>query len=319
MILCCGDALIDMLPVDRPDPVPAWAAHPGGAVFNTAIALGRLGVPVGLMTGLSTDGFGAMLRDALQRGGVDPALSVTSVRKTTLAFVSLDDGQATYSFHDAGSALRMLQPDDLPALPATVGALFFGGISLVGEPCGTAFEAVLHRDAGRRVVMVDPNIRPDFVTDPAAFRARIDRMIARSHIVKLSDEDLVWLDTEGGPDRTMAQQMQAIRARGPSLVIVTRGAAGVSALTGTGTVMEIPARRVPVVDTVGAGDTFNAGLLARLHDLGALSPEALRALPPDALRAALEYGVAASAVVVTRPGAQPPDRSDLPDPIQQAR
>jgi fructokinase len=308
MILCCGDALIDMIPTAGAPGRPAWAAYPGGAVFNTALALGRLEVPAGLLTGLSTDGFGAMLRGALEQAGVDCSLSVATDRKTTLAFVTLSDGHATYSFHDEGSALRMLRAAEVPPLPETVRALFFGGISLVSEPCGGAFEALQAREGADRVVMLDPNIRPSFVTDETAYRGRIDRMIARADIVKLSDEDLDWL---APADRPLAERMRAICDRGPKVAIVTRGAAGALAVTRSGLEIAAPARAVSVVDTVGAGDTFNAGFLARLHDLDALDKAALDAPDDAVLRAALDQGVAAAAIVVTRAGAQPPSRDDL--------
>jgi fructokinase len=308
MILCCGDALIDMIPAAGSPEHPAWAAYPGGAVFNTAIALGRLEAPAGLLTGLSSDGFGALLRGALEAAGVDWRLSARTERKTTLAFVTLSDGQATYSFHDEGSALRMLRADEIPPLPASVRALFFGGISLVGDPCGAAFEALQAREGADRVVMLDPNIRPSFIVDEAAYRARLDRMIARADIVKLSEEDLAWLDPA---DRPLADRMRAILRRGPKIVIVTCGGAGARASTRSGLEISVPARAVAVVDTVGAGDTFNAGFLARLHELGALEKAALRAVEEDVLRAALAQGVAAAAIVVTRAGAQPPTRAEL--------
>lgn len=308
MILCCGDALIDMLPVVGAPGHPAWAAYPGGAVFNTAIALGRLEAPAGLLTGLSADGFGAMLRASLEAACVDWRLSVATDRKTTLAFVTLSDGHASYSFHDEGSALRMLRAEDVPPLPETVRALFFGGISLVGDPCGAAFEELQAREGAGRVVMLDPNIRPSFVADEAAYRSRIDRMIGRADIVKLSDEDLAWLDPA---ERPLADKLRAVLERGPKVAIATRGSAGALAVTRSGLEIAAPARSVPVVDTVGAGDTFNAGFLARLHELAALDKTALNAPDERALRSALEQGVAAAAIVVTRAGAQPPTRREL--------
>ena len=308
MILCCGDALIDMIPAADDDGRPAWAAYPGGAVFNTAVALGRLETPAGLLTGLSSDGFGAMLRAALAAAGVDWGLSVATDRKTTLAFVTLRDGHAAYSFHDEGSALRMLRAEDVPPLPDAVRALFFGGVSLAAEPCGAAFEALQAREGAGRTVMLDPNIRPSFVADAAAYRARLGRMIGRADIVKLSDEDLAWLDPA---DRPLAARMRAILDSGPELVVVTRGRAGAAAMTRSGLDLAAPARQAVVVDTVGAGDAFNAGLLARLHELGALDPPALGALDAAALRSALEQATAAAAVAVSRAGAQPPTRREL--------
>ena len=310
MILCCGEALIDMIPTPGAGDRPAWAAYPGGAVFNTALALGRLQAPAGLLTGLSSDLFGEMLRAALVEAGVDPSPSIRTERKTTLAFVTLRDGQASYSFHDAGSALRDLRAEDMPALPASVSALFFGGISLVGEPCGDAFESLMLREAPGRVTMLDPNIRPAFVTDEAAYRARLARMIAVADIVKVSHEDLDWLSP--GPD-DWRDKARALLALGPRIVAVTRGEAGATALTADGQEVTVPARRVQVADTVGAGDTFNAGFLARLHELGALTPDALAGIEAETLRSAMDWGVAAAAIVVGRTGAQPPMRAELAD------
>lgn len=295
MILCCGEALIDMLPVRSETGAPAFAPHPGGAVFNTALALGRLGVAAGLFCGLSRDLFGRMLDAPLAQAGVDTALCPRSDRPTTLAFVTLTEGRADYTFHDEGTAARMTGPEALPDLPAAVQALFFGGISLTAEPCGSAHEALLLRDAGQRLAMLDPNIRPGFVTDEAAYRARLARMAARADIVKLSDEDLAWLGWE--PQRLLAE--------GAALVVVTRGAAGATGYAPGFTVQAAPPP-VTVADTVGAGDAFNAGLLAALARAGALSRGGIAALGPQGLEAALAFGVRVAAATVTRPGANPP-------------
>ncbi|NAZ36536.1 carbohydrate kinase [Rubellimicrobium sp. CFH 75288] len=306
MILCCGEALIDMLPRTLPDGEAAFAPHAGGAVFNTAVALGRLGAPAGFLCGLSSDLFGDLLRETLAAAGVDSSLSPVSGRPTTLAFVRLRDGHASYTFYDEGTALRMLSPADLPALPPRVEALFLGGISLVGEPCGSAFEALQAREAGSRVTMLDPNVRPSFVADEGAYRARIDRMIARADILKVSDEDLRWLAGPGDP----TDQARALLARGPRLVLVTRGAAGASGHLPEGHV-EVEAPQVAVADTVGAGDTFNAGVLAALWRAGRLSRAGLAHLDEEALREALTLGVRAAAVTVSRPGANPPWAREL--------
>ena len=143
MILCCGEALIDMLPRTTTDGVDAFAPFPGGSVFNTAIALGRLGEASGFFSGLSSDLFGDMLRDSLSASNVDHGPAHVSDRPTTLAFVRLIDGQATYAFYDENTAGRMLTAADLPDTPAD--ALFFGGISLVAEPCGSAYDALQAR------------------------------------------------------------------------------------------------------------------------------------------------------------------------------
>jgi len=311
MILSCGEALIDMLPRKTRAEEDAFAPYPGGAVFNTAIALGRLGAPAGFFSGLSSDLFGEMLQAALAESQVGYSHAVISTRPTTLAFVKLVDGQASYAFYDENTAMRMLTPADLPDLPAEISALFFGGISLVGEPCGSAYEALMTREAPHRVTMIDPNIRPSFITDAPAYRARIERMIALADIVKLSDEDLHWLAGSGNI-AALARDLLAPdpAAPGPRVICITEGARGARGITATGEVF-VPASPVAVADTVGAGDTFNAGLLAALHAAGALRKDALAALDDRVLAEALSLGVRAAAITVGRAGANPPWAQEL--------
>ncbi|MFT4151036.1 MAG: carbohydrate kinase [Paracoccaceae bacterium] len=306
MILSCGEALIDMLPRRSVSDEACFAPYAGGAVMNTAIALGRLGVPSGFFSGLSTDLFGEILTDTLEASRVDTSFCARSGRPTTLAFVKLVNGQATYAFYDENTAGRLLSPADLPALPASVGALFFGGISLVNDPAASTYEALQAREGEVRVTMIDPNIRPGFITDEAAYRARIDRMIGRADIVKLSDEDLHWLLGAGD----MAVLAQTLLLRGPKLVFVTEGAKGAHAFTATHSRFGA-ATPVTVADTVGAGDTFNAGVLAALHRAGALTKIGLGQLSPGTLDAALSLGTRAAAVTVSRPGANPPWENEL--------
>ena len=127
MLICCGEALIDMIPAKTKDGLDAYVPHVGGAVFNTAIALGRLGTEVGMISGISTDPFGERLKEALGASGVDTTRLIRADRPTTMAYVTLQEGSASYSFHDENSAGRMIAPEDLPALPETCEALYFGG------------------------------------------------------------------------------------------------------------------------------------------------------------------------------------------------
>lgn len=307
MILCCGEALIDMLPRQSAEGEACFAPYPGGAVFNTAVALGRLGAPVAFFSGVSTDFMGEILVGALAAARVETRHLARSDRPTTLAFVTLAEGQARYVFHDEGTAGRQLDVGQLPVLPAGVEALFFGGISLVREPAAASYEALQARAAGERVTMLDPNIRPGFIGDrEAAYRTRLGRMLARADIVKFSDEDLRWLAGDGDS----VALARGILALGPKLVFVTEGAAGARAITATRERF-CAAPPVSVVDTVGAGDTFNAGVLAALHGAGALGKAALADPPEAVLDAALGLGVRAAAVTVGRAGANPPWRDEL--------
>ncbi|MGZ9811095.1 carbohydrate kinase family protein [Pseudoroseicyclus sp. H15] len=303
-ILCCGEALIDMLPRETAAGEDAFAPYPGGSVYNTAIALGRLGAETAFFSGLSTDHFGTVLRRGLEASEVDASPAALSERPTTLAFVRLVNGQARYMFYDENTAGRMLAEADLP--PSGAEALFFGGISLVVEPCGAAYEALQAREAPARVTMLDPNIRPTFITDEVAYRARMERMIARADIVKISDEDLRWLSGEA-PLEDLAAEMLA---KGPKLVCVTEGAKGATGYHASGAVF-VASQKAEVVDTVGAGDTFNAGVLASLSAGGLLTKPALAELTEAQIAAALELGAKAAGVVVARAGANPPWANEL--------
>ena len=308
MILCCGESLIDMIPAPLADGGTGMKPLPGGSVFNTALSLGRLCAPIGLLTGLSRDPFGMRLEDALDDAGVDMTLAVRSDRPTTLAIVTLTDGNASYHFMDENSAGRMLRIEDFPALPDRVRALFFGGISLACEPCADAYAAYAARYANDRLLMVDPNIRPDFIADRDRFMDRIRGMLALADVVKFSDDDLAWFL----PDlRDMAERVAAVQALGARIVIVTQGARGATATLPDGTTVEVAARAANVIDTVGAGDTFNAGFLAQLEADGLCTKPALAAAGADQVRAALEFAARVAAVTVSRAGADPPRRSEV--------
>ncbi|WP_380057174.1 carbohydrate kinase [Falsihalocynthiibacter sp. SS001] len=306
MILCCGEALIDMVPRVDTEGEACFRPISGGAVFNTAIALGRLGIDTGYFGGISNDLFGQQLLDSCESSRVSTLYCSPTSKPTTLAFVELTNGHAKYTFNDEGTAGRMLAPSDLPQLGTEVEALFFGGISLVVEPCAQAYEELLRREHENKVVMIDPNIRPGFVTDENVFRERLSRMIALADIVKLSDEDLQWLLGEGDIE-TLAKQLIL---SGPKLVFITQGSKGATCYTANHTVFAA-APNVDVVDTIGAGDTFNAGVLRALSTQGLLSKQAICSIAADQIEVALESGVNVSAVTVSRAGANPPWAHEL--------
>ena len=296
MILCAGEALIDMLPRDG-----AFAPHAGGSVFNTAIALGRLGAPVQFFSGLSSDLFGDILRAELAASKVDSTPAHIADRPTTLAFVTLTDGHASYAFYDENTAGRMLTADNLPNTAAD--AVFFGGISLVVEPCAAAYTALMAQVAPTAATMIDPNIRPSFITDEAAYRARLTQMFARADIIKTSDEDLEWIT--GGTDASVLFDGTDVQ-----VILLTRGAEGVTVLT-RDAAADVPAQKAQVVDTVGAGDTFSAGFLADLETAGLLTKSALSGASMDDLTHAAAFGARVAAITVARAGANPPWASEL--------
>ena len=307
MILVCGEALIDLVPLAWGDE-PTYVARAGGSSFNVAMGLGRLGTPVGFVGRLSRDPFGRMLRRRLVADGVDCRFVGQGDEPSTLAIVHLEAGaEPVYAFHGEGTADRLLRVEDLPGvLPAEVAALHFGSISMVREPGASALEALMRREHGRRVISLDPNVRPSLVGERSAYVARLESWVAVADLVKVSQADLAWLYPTATPDEMAAGWL----AHGPSLVVVTRGHDGAFALAAGGRV-EVAGTPVLVSDTVGAGDAFTSGLLAWLHEAGWLDRTRLREMSADALRRALAFANRAAAITCTRAGAQPPTRAEM--------
>lgn len=306
MIVCCGEALIDFLPRKMADGALAYQPFCGGSVYNTAIALGRLGVKTGFFNGLSTDFFGDMLRDGLKASKVDLRYAKVWDRPSTLAFVKLTDGHARYSFFDDNSAGRMLTKRDWPKLDSKVKALHLGSISLIPEPGGTTLETLMKREAKSRVISLDPNIRPGQIKDRRTHLARLSRLIAMADIVKISDEDVMWMTGKNEHARTAKKWLKS----GARIVVVTKGGDGVEAFTANFSISQ-KAVKVKVADTVGAGDTFTAGLLAALTKAKLLDKKKLAAISEVQLESALAFAAKAAAVTVSRPGADPPWANEL--------
>src|SRR5437867_2536115 len=258
MVLISGEALIDMLP--RPDQGKGtFLAVPGGSPFNVAMALGRLGVAVQFLGRISRDHFGEELAQTLQRSRVDISLCPRTDALSTLGFVTFDSesGNARYAFYTDGTAGCVLEPADLPTrLPADVECLHFGSFSLAVEPIGTTLEELLSKHGAGRAISVDPNIRPFLIRDPVHFKARLEHFLNSAHIIKVSLEDLEWIEPGLSPERYAARRL----GRGARLVVVTRGAEGAMAFSQSASA-EVPAEAVKVADTVGAGDSFQAALL----------------------------------------------------------
>lgn len=306
MIVCCGEALIDFLPRISADGAPVYQPFCGGSVYNTAIALGRLGIATGFFNGISSDFFGDMLRDGLKASNVDLRYAKVWDKPSTLAFVKLTDGHARYSFFDDNSAGRMLTKKDWPKLDKKVQALHFGSISLIPEPGGATLEALMKREAKSRVVTLDPNIRPGQIKDKRKHMARLARMIALADIVKVSDEDVAYMTGKSEFAKTAKKWLKS----GAKIVVVTKGGEGVEAFT-KGFSIAKPAVKVKVADTVGAGDTFTAGLLTALSRAGLLDKKSIAAIAEEDLDAALAFAAKAAAVTCSRPGADPPWAHEL--------
>ncbi|MGW8360858.1 carbohydrate kinase family protein [Streptomyces wedmorensis] len=272
--------------------------HPGGSPANVAYGLARLGREVTLLTQLADDAAGRLIGDHLKGAGVRVEVGGVPAR-TPSAVVALDaQGRATYAFDIAWT----LEAEPVRPAPAPA-HVHMGSIAAVTEPGATAVLALVEGLRGRAMVSYDPNVRPALMGDHAGAVARVERCVALSDLVKASDEDLAWLYPGASPREVAARWLDL----GPAVVLVTSGADGSLAVTRRATVTA-NAPKVPVVDTVGAGDSFMSAVLDTLafrtgEDLGGLGAEYLARL--------LRRAAAAAAVTVSRAGAQPPDRGEL--------
>ena len=308
MIICCGESLIDMISIANAGNESVFAGLTGGAIFNTSIALGRLDVPVGLISGVSTDLFGEKIKKDLTESNVNIKLLIRNEKPTTLAFVAVKDGQANYTFYDENSAGNSIHYSDFPNIPKIATTLCFGGISLCTEPAASAYEKLFIQEIKNKVLFLDPNIRSTFISDEISYRKRLNKMISSSDILKVSDEDLDWIVTSGS---NINEKIEKLHNLGAKLIIVTKGAEGVAAYVKNKKVINLPAQKVNVIDTVGAGDTFNAGFLAKLSNLKLLSKSNVKNLSSKHISMALEYGIKVASITVSRKGANPPLLSEI--------
>lgn len=308
MFVVCGEALMDVfIGADTPTGLQLDACI-GGSPLNVAQGLARLGQPVALLTGLSTDAMGERLWASLKAEGVDRSLVLRSDAPSTLSVVSVDAGGVPrYAFHGNGAADRQITPGTLPALPADTRALQFGSYAMAVEPVGSTLRALAARERVRRLIAYDPNVRLNVEPEIAHWREVVAHMVAVAHLVKVSDEDLGRLFPDETPEAVAARWL----AEGVTLVVVTRGGSGSSAWTARAHT-NAPTQSVQVVDTVGAGDTFQAALLTWLAEHDALTPDALAALDADQLAVMLEFAACAAAITCSRRGADMPRRAELP-------
>jgi fructokinase len=302
--LVAGEALYDLV-VEGDDTL---RGHPGGGPFNTARTIARLEQPVAYLGRLSTDRFGTTLERMLAADGVELGAVVRTDDPTTLALAEMDPaGSARWSFYEQGTAAPGLTPQDaldaLTRLPREVGILHVGTLGLILAPVATALEVVVESLADRALIAVDPNCRPWVIRDPVGYRGRLRRVLRNSHLVKVSDEDLAWLD----PGRPPLEAARALLELGPSVVLVTRGREGAVVVCADGD-FGVPAPAVDVVDTIGAGDAFGAGFLAwwssRNLDRDALGDT-------DRVLEATRFAALVAARTCARAGASPPRLNEL--------
>jgi fructokinase len=302
VILVGGEALYDLLVHSEDD---VFAGHPGGAAFNTARTIARLDQPVAYLGRLSTDRFGRRLEAMLAEDGVGLGSVVRTDEPTTLALAEVDsDGVPYFRFYERGTSAPGLTPEvALDVLPERVDILHVGTLGLTLEPVAAALETVVERLAGEALVAVDPNVRPWVIADPAPYRERLQRVLAHAHVVKVSEEDLAWLE----PDRPGVDGVRALLDYGPLVGLLTRGPNGALVVTRTAEVA-VPAPRAKVVDTIGAGDAFGGGFLAWWQERG-LGRDELGTI--DLVVEATRFACLVAARTCSRPGASPPYRAEL--------
>jgi fructokinase len=301
VIVVAGEALVDVVL----DPVGGLLGHPGGGPYNVARTIGRLDQPVVYLGRISTDRFGKRLRRELEDDGVHLDAVVPTADPTTLALAEMDgDGAATYHFYTAGTSTPGLTPEDaLGALPKRVEMLHVGTLGLVLEPMASALEAVVRQMPDETLVAVDPNCRPAIIDDVPVYRERLSRILRRTDLLKVSEDDLAWL----APGREATTAARAFLDEGPTVAVVTRGAQGALVVTPSETVT-VPAAPAQVVDTIGAGDAFGGAFLAwwREHALGRAD-----LVNQEAVVEATRFACLVAARTCESAGAVPPRASQL--------
>jgi fructokinase len=325
MLCVLGELVVDMLPVPSAGAgpegtAPQFVARPGGNALNVAVAAGRLGTPVRLLARLGTGPLGTNLRRHAELSGVEGAGFVPAQEPVSLAVIGLNpDGSPDYGFHVHGAADWQWTDAELSAVyPDRTAILHVGSISSWTAPGSNAIAALVERVEAGALISVDPNIRPPLAEGPvgaslgnsaAVVRERLDRLISRADVVKVSAEDLEWLDPDAGTDLDAAAQRWA--DRGVSLVVLTDGGSPLRVARPGRPLLRREPPRVTVADTVGAGDSLAAGLLGGLLTAGVTSRAALEALPNDALLAIVDDAALVAALNCTRVGADPPSREEL--------
>ncbi|MDF2998123.1 MAG: PfkB domain protein [Xanthobacteraceae bacterium] len=307
MLLSCGDALIDFMPVKAADGRDAYVTAVGGSCLNVAVAMARLDAPAGLVGGVSTDLFGAMIADHAVRSNVDLTFAVRSTRETTLAFVRFVEGEPHYAFYDESSAARHWTYASGTIPFATIDAVHVGSTTLIHEPTSSQTLALVEDARGVTTISFDPNCRPALVRDKADYVRRMEAFAARATIVRMSDVDFEFLYGDLAHD----DKASALLTGGAALVVLTRGAQGVTAWHRQAGKIEVAAPPVRLVDTIGAGDSFQGALLAALRELGRIEARALAAMEADELGRALSFAVTCAAITCGRVGADPPYREEV--------
>ncbi len=312
-IAIVGESLIDFAATGGLN----FAGHEGGAPTNSAIATARLGQPIGMVCQLSTDMFGERLLKHIESNGVDTRWVLRSDAPSTLAFVERTPTTNRYAFYMNGTADTQWNPTTLPVLPESCRFLQFGSISLLHEPAASRIIDLVKAQQGQRIVLFDPNVRLSLIKDLPAFRANVYRWSAYSNLMKFSDEDAAAL----APGLSLAEVAASFMASdtGPRAVVITRGGDGATLFRRGKAPLEIVAPKITVADTIGAGDTFDAGLTVGLLEQGVEQVAQLDSLPDTQWLAVLRFAAQAAAINCTREGANPPTRAELQVALDAAK
>ncbi len=307
MLLSCGDALIDFLPVKSVDGRDAIVPAVGGSCLNIAVGMARLGTPAGFVGGISTDLFGRMIADHASASQVDLRYATRSEHQTTLAFVRTVAGEPQYAFYDEGTATRnwIYRRGSIPF--DQIEAVHVGSTTLVDAKGAAQALAMLEDARGSTTVSFDPNCRPKLVKDKARYIEQMDMFVAAADIVRMSDVDFEFL--YGGSD--YAGRAKSFIEAGASLVVVTRGIKGALAWHKEAGMVEVQAPAVNVVDTIGAGDSFQAALLFALRAIRRIGAESLAHTDSDELRRVLSFASDCAAFTCGRAGSDPPRQADV--------
>lgn len=303
MFLICGEALYDMFAGEAsPDGGLSLDARPGGSPFNVAIGLARLGSPVAFYGAISQDMLGEQLHERLNTEGVDTRFVMRSDQPTTLSIVGAKpDGTPAYTFYGVNAADRSLPLGDVPALPPSVTGLHVGSYSLVVNPIADTISALVAREAGHRLISLDPNVRPAIEPDMAVWRRRVAEIAVQADVIKASREDLELL----WPGKSIDALAGKWLSEAASLVVVTDEDKGVLAHSRKQSV-RVMAEPCKVVDTVGAGDAFQAALLHGMARLRLMPANRLADITEADMMRLAAFACRAAAVTCSRRGASLP-------------
>ena len=307
MIICAGESLVDMVSFRGE---PEYTPHVGGSNFNSSIALGRLGADSYYFGAISNDSYGELIENTLRHSKVKEDFVIKTNRPTTLAYADVVDGIAEYTFVDEHSAGRLLDQKALNPFIKRVmkaKALLVGGIRLQAEPCGSSWQWFIEQVSGQLPIYFDANIRPDFIENKQSYLNRFVKLTSKVDIIKISDEDFRYL--YGAKD--FNEVSKSWLDNGVKLIILTLGSEGSKVIYGNGNEVFAESLKVDVVDTIAAGDTFNAGFLLNLDEQDLLDREGLNTINNDQLTRALNFANKVASITVTRKGANPPWHEEL--------